>query len=235
VTVLEKAANHLSEKFQSPFHINGHAIYTSPSIGISISPCGGNNTKELLKSADVAMYLAKEEGKNKYKFFNPSLYERMSKKIEIETSLRRALNDGHFKLFYQPQVDLLTEEIVGVEALIRLNDPNLGMMSPADFTPVAEETGLIEPIGRWVIKTACYQMKEWQKKGWTSVSISVNVSIRQFQNPHFVTEVRNIIEETQLDPQFLKIEITESILSNINKTAKILNELRELGIQNRYR
>ncbi len=229
--ILEDFANKILQLFEKSFNINGHELYTTPSIGISIFPRGGRNTKDLLKSADAAMYLAKEEGKNKYKFFDPSLNEMMLKKMDLESRLRRGLEDHHLILHYQPQVDLRTEKIIGLEALIRWNDPELGMISPVDFIPLAEETGLIEPLGMWVIRTACLQLKKWQEIGLTDVSISVNVSIRQFQNPNFVKEVENILNETKLNPQFLKIEITESILQNINKTLRILNDLREIGIQ----
>ncbi|WP_052353772.1 putative bifunctional diguanylate cyclase/phosphodiesterase [Neobacillus jeddahensis] len=228
---LIQIANQLLHKFEAPFLIQGHEIYTTPSIGISIYPVGGANTNELLKSADVAMYLAKDEGKNKFKFFNPGLNEMMIKKMQLEAKLRRGLEENRLSLYYQPQVDLRTEKIIGLEALIRWHDPELGMVSPVEFIPIAEETGLIEPIGRWVIQTACQQLKEWQKIGLMDVTMSVNVSIRQFQNAHFVNDVSKILAETKLEPQYLKIEITESILQNINKTRHVLNDLRALGIQ----
>lgn len=228
---LRTVANYILEKFEKPFTVNGQELYTTPSIGISIYPQGGTNEKELLKSADAAMYLAKEEGKNKFKFFDPALNEQLSKKMFIETRLRKGLEDQGFSLNYQPQVDLRTEKIVGLEALLRWNDPELGKVSPQEFIPIAEETGLIEPIGRWVIKTACQQLRKWQQMGLPDVSMAVNVSIRQFQNPNFVKEVKAILNETKLAPHYLKIEITESILQNIDKTAAVLNNLRELGIQ----
>lgn len=228
---LEKIASRILQEFDRSFMINGHELYSTPSIGISIYPEGGNNEKELLKSADAAMYLAKEEGKNKYKFYNKTLNEVMIKKMNLETRLRRALEENSFSLHYQPQVDLRTEKIIGLEALLRWTDADLGTVSPAEFIPIAEETGLIENIGHWVIKTACIQMKQWQKMGYLDISISVNVSIRQFQNPHFVKEVKSILTETGLAPRYLKIEITESILQDLNKTLTVLNDLNDLGIQ----
>ncbi|WP_462412812.1 putative bifunctional diguanylate cyclase/phosphodiesterase [Neobacillus sp. Marseille-QA0830] len=228
---LEQIANQILKRFEPAFNISGNELYTTPSIGITIYPEGGRNAGDLLKSADAAMYLAKEEGKNKYKFFNHQLNEQISKKMQVENGLRRGLEDDHFSVYYQPQVDLRTEKIIGFEALIRWSDPELGMVSPVDFIPVAEETGLIEPIGRWVLKTACQQLKEWQQMGMGEVSMSVNASIRQFQNPIFIDDVKMILAETKLDPKYLKIEITESILQNMSKTRKMLDELRDLGIQ----
>ena len=231
ISRIEQAANQILHQFNLPMTINDNELYMTPSIGITIYPDGGRTANDLLKSADAAMYLAKEEGKNKYKFFNHHLNEQISKKIQMESRLRRGVEEGRFILYYQPQVDLRTEKIIGFEALIRWNDPELGMISPVEFIPVAEETGLIEPIGKWVLKTACDQLKAWQQMGLKDVSMSVNASIRQFQNPNYVQEVRNILAETKLDPKCLKIEITETILQNMNKTRKILDELREMGIQ----
>lgn len=230
-TKLKNIASNILQKFDTSFNISGYEVYTTPSIGISVFPEGGVNEKELLKSADAAMYLAKEEGKNKYKFYNRTLNEIMTKKMKLETRLRRAMEENSLSLHYQPQVDLRTEKIIGLEALLRWNDDELGSVSPVEFIPIAEETGLIEPIGHWVIKTACLQMKKWQKKGYLDVSVAVNVSIRQFQNPHFANDVKSILKETGLDPKYLKIEITESILQDISKTLTVLNDLTELGIQ----
>jgi EAL domain-containing protein (putative c-di-GMP-specific phosphodiesterase class I) len=228
---LEQIAGQVLQRFEAPFTIKGYELYSTPSIGISVFPEGGRTAGELLKSADAAMYLAKDEGKNKFKFFNPRLNELLTKKMHVETRLRRGLEDKHLSLAYQPQVDLRTDKIIGVEALIRWNDPELGTVPPLEFIPIAEETGLIEPIGRWVIKTACLQLKTWQRKGLSDVTMAVNVSIRQFQNPNFVKEVKEILAETKVAPQYLKIEITESILQNINKTLPVLDELQALGIQ----
>jgi diguanylate cyclase (GGDEF)-like protein len=228
---IEEVANSILSQFETVFNINSHDLYITPSIGISIFPESGRNTCDLLKSSDAAMYLAKEEGKNKFKFFNPILNELMSKKMQIESRLRRGIEEGHFSLYYQPQVDLITDKIVGLEALLRWNDPQLGMIPPVDFIPIAEETGMIEPIGMWVIKTACLQLKEWRNLGYEDIPISVNVSIRQIQNPNFLNEVKKVLEETKIAPLNLKIEITESILQSIDKTIKVLKDLRALGIE----
>jgi diguanylate cyclase len=229
--LLRRIATQLLWKFEEPFTIKGHDLYITTSIGISVYPEGGKTINDLLKSADAAMYLAKEEGKNNYKFFNTQLNEKISKKVFIETRLRRALEEKSLSLYYQPQVDLRTDNIIGFEALIRWNDQELGMVSPVEFIPIAEETGLIEPIGHWVLKTACQQLKDWQQTGLTGLTMSVNVSIRQFQNPDFMEELKGILQETQLSPQCLKIEITESILQNMSKTRKVLEQLKQLGIE----
>jgi len=224
-------ANHILQKFEASFTIKGNELYSTPSIGISIYPEGGRTEADLLKSADAAMYLAKEEGKNKFRFFDPYLNETITKKIQLEWRLRKAMEEGHLHLFYQPQVDLRTDKVIGLEALIRWLDPELGTIGPDEFIPIAEETGLIEPIGLWVLETACRQLKEWQSLGMKDVTMAVNASIRQFQNPRFVDDVKRIVEDIEIDPQYLKLEITESILQDLTKTLKSLNDLRAFGIQ----
>lgn len=229
---LKQIANAILHKFESAIPVQEYELYTTPSIGISLYPEGGHSAGDLLKSADAAMYSAKEAGRNKYHFFNPRRSETIVKKIQMESRLRRALEEDHFVLFYQPQFDLRTHKMVGVEALIRWNDPELGMVFPDTFIPLAEETGLIEPIGLWVIETACRQLKSWHRRGlFPDMAMSVNVSIRQFYNQQFVNEVKRIVTSAEVDPRFLKIEITESVLQDIHKTANVLNELTAFGIQ----
>jgi diguanylate cyclase (GGDEF)-like protein len=228
---LRHAANLLLHGFEEPFNLKGHDLSMSPSIGISTFPEHGKTMNHLLKNADAAMYKAKEDGKNGYQFFNEKLYESLSKRLIVEERLRKAIDDEALSLHYQPQVDLETGKLIGLEALLRWNDQVLGMVSPVDFIPVAEETGLIEPIGQWVLKTACQQLKDWQQNGLTHVSVAVNVSIRQFQNPNFINKVKDVLQETKLSPEYLKIEITESILQDIKKTQKVLEELQTIGIQ----
>jgi diguanylate cyclase (GGDEF)-like protein len=221
----------LLHAFEPAFKIKGHDLSMSPSVGISTFPEHGETMNHLLKNADAAMYKAKEEGKNGYQFFNEQLNESLSKGLLVEERLRKAIEEEALSLHYQPQVDLETGKLIGLEALLRWNDQVLGMVPPVDFIPVAEETGLIEPIGHWVLKTACQQLKDWQKNGLTHVSVAVNVSVRQFQNPNFINKVKEVLQETELSPEYLKIEITESILQDIKKTQKVLEELQTIGIQ----
>lgn len=229
---LKKIAHAILHQFQSAIPVQVYELYTTPSIGISLYPEGGRSAGDLLKSADAAMYSAKEAGRNKYHFFNPRRSETIVKKMQMESRLRRALEENHFVLYYQPQFDLRTNQMVGVEALIRWNDPELGMVFPDKFIPLAEETGLIEPIGLWVIDTACRQLKSWHRRGlFPDMTMSVNVSIRQFYNHQFVHEVKKIVTAADVDPRYLKIEITESVLQDIHKTAHVLNELTAFGIQ----
>jgi diguanylate cyclase (GGDEF)-like protein len=228
---LRQIATKILQSFETAFTIKGHKLCMSPSIGISTFPAHGRTMNDLLKNADAAMYKAKEEGKNGYQFFNEQLNESLTKSVLVEDRLRTAIEDGALSLHYQPQVDLETEKLIGLEALLRWNDRVLGSVSPVDFIPVAEETGLIEPIGHWVLKSACQQLKHWQQAGLTDVTVAVNVSIRQFQNPNFINNVVEVLQETELSPEYLKIEITESILQDIKKTQKVLEELQKIGIE----
>ena len=228
---LRKMASRILQAFEKPFHIKGHKLFTTPSIGISMFPEQGHSMNVLLKNADAAMYKAKEEGKNRYVFFDEQLHEKLSKRLMVEERLRRAIEEDALSLYYQPQVDLETEKVLGFEALLRWNDKHLGMVSPVEFIPIAEETGLIDPIGNWVLKTACQQLKDWEQIGLTDVTVAVNVSLRQFQNPHFIAEVKEVLQETELSPDLLKIEITESTLQDLDMARDVLEELQSLGIQ----
>lgn len=228
---LRKMASRILQAFEKPFHIKGHKLFTTPSIGISIFPEQGQSMNVLLKNADAAMYKAKEEGKNRYVFFDEQLHEKLSKRLMVEERLRRAIEEDALSLYYQPQVDLETEKVLGFEALLRWNDKHLGTVSPVEFIPIAEETGLIDQIGNWVLITACQQLKDWEQIGLTDVTVAVNVSLRQFQNPHFIAEVKEVLQETELSPDLLKIEITESTLQDLDMARDVLEELQSLGIQ----
>lgn len=219
------------EEFSKSFFIDYHEITISPSIGISVYPKNGETTEQLLKQADSAMYLAKGSGRNMYRFYDAKLNEVLARKIQIENELRKAIEKNQFKLHYQPIVNLLTGEPVGVEALLRWFHPKLGFMSPAEFIPVAEETGQIVSIGEWVLETACTQNVAWQKAGLPPFPISVNVSARQFQNSDFLTKVVTILQTTGLEPWLLELEITESMMQNVSQTTTILKQLREIGVR----
>lgn len=213
------------------FSIEGNELVVTPSIGISIYPEHGEDPELLFKNADAAMYLAKEQGKNNFQFYNPSLHDLLFRKMNLENGLRRAIEKKQFSLHYQSKVDMRTGKMVGMEALLRWEHPEFGIVSPAEFIPVAEETGQIVSIGEWVLKTACEQTKRWQNAGLPLIYLSVNVSVRQFQQNDFIQTVRNILQETHLDAHFLELEITESIIQNLKQSTEILHDLRVLGVR----
>jgi len=224
-------ADKIIKEFSVPFFIAHHQITITPSIGISFYPENGEDYGSLLKSADAAMYLAKESGRNKYCFYNIELHEQMTRKMKIENQLRSAIGENQLQLFYQPRIDLQTKGIYGMEALLRWDHPELGSISPVEFIPVAEDTGQILSIGEWVLKKACKQNKFWQQAGYPFLSVSVNVSVRQFQRGDFVELVKKTLLETGLDPQYLELEITESVMQNVEESSKILIGLRKLGVK----
>jgi len=228
-------AERILRVFEQPIiieDIEDNEIYISTSIGISLYPNDGSDPEALVKQADTAMYYAKEKGRNNSKFFTAGLNIKANQRLSTENSLRKALVRGEFVLYYQPQVDLESGEIVGLEALIRWDSVELGLVSPATFITIAEETGLIVPIGEWVLRTACAQNKEWQNQGFAPLRMSVNISARQFQEPSFIKLVEQILEETKLDPQWLELEITESIaMQKGENTIKVLNSFKKLGVR----
>jgi diguanylate cyclase (GGDEF)-like protein/PAS domain S-box-containing protein len=220
------------EVFAQPIILDGNEVYISASIGISLYPSDGSDLETLVKQADTAMYHAKEKGRNNCQFFTSGLNIKASKRLSTENSLRKALMRREFILHYQPQVDLQSGSIVGLEALIRWNSVELGMVSPAAFIPVAEETGLIVPIGEWVLRTACEQNMIWQDKGYPPLRMAVNISARQFREPNFIKLVARVLQDTGLDPKWLELEITESIaMENGETSLEMLNSFKELGVR----
>ncbi len=210
----------------------GQEFHVTASIGISIFPEDGDDERTLMKHADIAMYQAKEEGKNNFQLYSAERNANSFEKLALESSLRRALERGEFQLHYQPKIDLKSGRIAGMEALLRWLHPDLGMVAPAKFIPVAEETGLIVAIGRWVLKTACAQNVAWQKAGLPHLSMAVNLSARQFMDDHLLHDVNSILSETGMDPALLELEITESMLMhNVGKAMAILQEFRDLGVR----
>lgn len=212
------------------FSIHGHDIAVTPSIGISLYPANGVTYEELIKQADTAMYFAKEKGKNNYQFYTTALGHVISKKITMEKELRRAFQNNEFILHYQPQVNLNTNKVIGVEALIRWNHPEKGMIPPSEFIPLAEETGLIVPIGKWILQEACQQIKTWEEGGYP-LTVSVNLSPRQFQQDGIEEILINILAQTECNPKLLIFEITESMTMDIQHTIPILKKIRSLGVQ----
>nr|HPH54995.1 GGDEF domain-containing phosphodiesterase [Smithella sp.] len=202
------------------------------SIGISVFPKDGLDEQSLMKNADIAMYFAKSEGKNNFQFYSENIRSMSNERLTIETNLRHAMERNEFYLDYQAKLDLQTRAITGVEALLRWNNPYLGLVAPTQFIPIAEETGMIIPIGRWVIKTACMQNVAWQKQGLPPVCMSVNLSLRQLMYENFAEDVKTILNETRMASELLELEITEStVMHNPKRLVPILSKLKKMGIR----
>ncbi len=212
--------------------IDNHDLHVTTSIGVSVYPDDGLDAETLVKNADTAMYQAKENGRQSYKFFKPAMNVRAVERQSIEESLRRALERNEFALHYQPKVSLSTGEISGAEALIRWTHPTRGFVPPGEFIPVAEDCGLILPIGNWVLREACKQARAWMDAGLPLGSMAVNISAMEFRNEHFLEGVFTILKETGLEPRFLELELTESVLmKRADSTESILKALRARGVQ----
>ncbi|SEK85870.1 EAL domain-containing protein [Alkalibacterium pelagium] len=228
--VCERIANKILLILQDPFSVDGHDITLTTSIGVSMYPENGKTYEELFRFADTAMYLAKDKGKNGFEFFNEQLNQIMSRRMTIENGLQNGLREGQFSLHYQPKVDLKTRQIIGMEALLRWNHPELGEISPVEFIPVAEETGHIIAIGEWVIREACRQNKRWQRKGLPFLPVAVNVSVKQFQNGKLLSYIKRVLHETGMESRYLELEVTESIMQDIHQSSPVLHDLREMKI-----
>jgi len=214
-----------------PFRPKGAEMVISASIGISIGPQDGASVSELLAHADIAMYHAKKLGRNNCQYFAPALNEFAGRKLELENSLRKALAEEQLELWYQPKVNVASQRIVGLEALVRWRHPERGLVMPQEFIPLAEETGLITQLGTWVIRTACRQNRIWRDDGLEDVRIAVNVSAAQFRQPTLVRIITEALEESRLEPDALELEVTESVvMSNPHEAVKTLQQLREMGI-----
>ncbi|MGM0854906.1 MAG: sensor domain-containing protein [Bacillota bacterium] len=227
---VEETTGEVLQSFNSPIVIHEQEFFVTPSIGISMYPKDGEDQESLIKHADTAMYLAKDRGKNNYQFYFPELEKASSRNMELENGLRKVLELEQLTLHYQPKVDLETLDIIGVEALIRWEHPELGMISPCEFIPLAEETGLIIPIGEWVLREACQQSKEWEKNGLGIIPLAVNISVRQIKEDGFVDMVKETLSDLQFQPDRLELEITESIMQDFEKSTNVLNKLKKLGI-----
>ena len=223
--------NKVMEQFNKPFEVAGKELFVSPSIGVTLYPYDDKKPEMLIKNADTALYHAKELGRGCFQFFTSDLNKRVESQLALEMTLRHALEREEFLLHYQPQVDLINGEMVGVEALIRWQCEDK-MISPMDFIPVAEDTGLIVTIGEWVLRTACIHAKVWQEANLPPIKMSVNLSARQFREANLVLSVKNILDETGLSPEVLVLEITESAIMQDAKSAEeTLNQFAEMGIK----
>ncbi len=226
-----RVARRILKELARPLILAGHEVFVTASIGIALYPLDGDDAESLLKNADVAMYHAKNQGRNNYQFYTKSMNATALQQLALENDLRKALDRGEFLLYYQPTIDVQTRTIIGAEALVRWNHPNKGMISPGEFIPLAEETGLIVSIGEWVLRTACAQNRAWQNVGIKPFRVAVNLSGRQFDQEGLIEVVSSAIRDTGLDPQYLELEITEStIIKNPEKAVITLQKLKEMGI-----
>jgi len=216
--------------FTRPFTVDDEEYFLTVSVGISLFPNDGLDIEMLLKNTDSALYLAKEKGNNAVKFYTLELQENIAKTMKMERALRQAIVEEEFVLHFQPKMDLKTGEITGAEALIRWNHPELGILSPAEFIPLAEDTGMIIPISEWVLKEACRLNRQWQEQGLSPIRMAVNLSPQLFRKKNIKDVISQILHVTQLDPDYLELEITESIMENPDRALVILQELKELGV-----
>ncbi len=229
-----RVAERIEEALSFPINLAGAEVVTSASMGIVTSSMAHDQPEQLLRSADMAMYRAKAAGRARYEMFDRTMHTDALEKLQLETDLRRAVELGEFRLHYQPLVSLKTGRITGLEALVRWNHPTRGLVHPGDFIPIAEETGLIVPMGRWVLDEACRQMKEWHQLHPREVplSIGVNLSAKQFSQPDIVDQIASALETSGIDARSLRIEITESAIIDKGKTSgSILQRIRDLGVQ----
>ena len=230
VQVLEKLLAAVAE----PFVLGPNEMHVTASIGVTVFPFDDNEVESLLRNADTAMYQAKEAGKNCFRFYTAEMNAAMRERMDIESGLRRALEQGQFSLHYQPQTSIESGAVVGMEALLRWHHPEHGMISPAKFIPVAEDSGMIVPIGEWVLRAACRQVKAWQAAGLPHLKVSVNLSARQFRQSNLLQMIEQVLQETGLDPQsgMLELELTESmVMRSVEDSVVTLNRLHEMGLQ----
>jgi predicted signal transduction protein with EAL and GGDEF domain len=232
VTQITSLAEKLLATLSSPLKLESIEILVSGSLGISIFPQDGSDQETLIRNADAAMYNAKSQGRNNYQLYSIHMNAQAKEKLQMEEALRKALVREELVLFYQPKQHISSGQITGVEALIRWQHPQLGLLYPVEFISLAEETGLIVEMGDWVLRTACLQNKAWQEMGFVQIRVSVNISAIQFQRDDFVQRVLIILRETGLEPDWLELELTESmVMRNAPMTIEKLNQLRELGVK----
>ena len=231
VEAAAKVAQKLLEALQQSLSVNGTELTPEASIGIALYPHDGIEADQLLNNAGAALSRAKEHGRNHYQFHTDDMNVAAFERLMLETNLRKALDQGEFVVFYQPKVSLEDGSVTGIEALVRLQSPDMGLVPPAEFIPLAEETGLIVPIGEWVLRTACAQVERWHRMGFAQLQLAVNLSARQFQHRGLVAGITQVVEATGIKPALLELELTESVvMRDPAETARRLHELRALGI-----
>jgi diguanylate cyclase (GGDEF)-like protein len=230
ISSASRVADRIQKALQKTFNIDGHELFTSASIGIAISASGYENAEDILRDADSAMYRAKVTGKAHAEIFDEAMHVSVTEILQLESDLRTAVEEEQFMVYYQPIVSAKDSRITGAEALIRWNHPQQGFISPLDFIPIAEETGLISTIGEWVLRTACTQNKAWQDAGHPNLLMKVNFSSRQFKDDNLVKLVKEIISDIDIPAQLLDVEITESIAMD-KSSFRILNQLTSMGLK----
>ncbi len=229
---VQRIADNILSSMNEPFEIENHLLQISPSIGIAIYPEDGEDAMSILQHADMAMYETKHKGKNGSSFYTKELYEKMERRARIEKDLPLALANHEFSIVYQPQIDIVTKKIIGAEALIRWQHPELGMISPCEFIPIAEETIQMIPLSHWMLKQACQQLQVWHRFGYCDLNMSVNLSAKEFQQDNLIDVILNILQEANLEPKFLTLELTERIaMIDEEETLLKLRQLKEYGIQ----
>jgi len=227
-----KIAGRIQQTLKPAFNLDGHELFVSTSIGISLYPEDGEDQHTMLKNSSAALFRARQSGGDDYQFYTADMNDRALKRLTLENDLRSALERKEFIVYYQPKIGTDSENIVGMEALVRWQHPKLGLVSPAEFIPLAEETGLIAPIGEWVLRTACAQNKIWQESGLRHLRVSVNLSLRQFRQADLVEVIEHALAETGLAPECLELELTESsMMHDAPQAVETLNRLRKLGIR----
>ncbi len=227
----EKVAQKILKNLTRPMMLDGHELFVTTSIGICMYPRDGDEPGQLIKNADIAMYSAKANGRNTYQFYDAAMDFDADKRLRLENSMRKALEREEFRVFYQPKVDMVSGRVTAMEALLRWQHPELGMLPPNDFISLAEETGLIYPIGEWVMRKACEQNRAWQQEGLPPVRVAVNLSGHQLQHRNLIQTVKGILEASGLEARFLEFEVTETVvMQNPDFAVAVLNELRDLGI-----
>ena len=232
VADVERVATELLSVLSQPLQLSGHECHTTASIGIAMYPSNGSDLLTLTKNADMAMYLAKEDGKNAFRFFSRDIKTQSIERLTLESALRRATERNQFSLHYQPKIDIASGQITGVEALLRWNHADFGMVAPMQFIPLAEETGLIVPIGRWVLQEACAQNMAWQRQGLRPVTMAVNLSPRQFADPQLLKDIDLALLSSGMSPVLLQLEVTESmVMRNVARAVRVLDAIQSRGIR----
>ncbi|MBS4040113.1 MAG: EAL domain-containing protein [Flavobacteriales bacterium] len=229
---IARMAQDIINAFREPFNLEDRELFITTSIGISLYPEDGQDIDSLIKNADSAMYRAKENGRNNYQYYTEDMNISAIKRLDIENYLRKAIDRKELFVVYQPRIEIKTGRLVGAEALLRWRHPLIGLIPPAEFIPIAEETGLISCIGNWVLKTVCNQVKKWHDNGYTGLKYSVNISAIQFQRANFLENIKRIINESGIEPTMLELEITENTVMHFNEnTLAIIRELKGMGIE----